>query len=88
MKKLSVIRKGKPLEGSKGSLGLASTNLPNDLDFWFNLLIISEPCCALVMCDIDITPSNLERHCVTAEVGLGTKTQLLSLQLPVVLSLH
>lgn len=68
MKKLDVIRKGKPLEGFKGNLGLASTNLPNDLDSWFNLLISSgsavltslggrAPCCARAMCDIDITAS-------------------------------
>lgn len=99
MKKFRVIRKGKPLEGIQGSLGLASTNLPDDLDSWFNLLIISvfavltslggpAPCCALAMCDIGITASSLERHSVTAEVGLGTQTQFLSLQLPVVPSLH
>lgn len=88
MKKFSVIRKGKPLEVFKGSFGLASTNLPNDLDPWFNLLIISGPCCALAMRDIDITASNLERHSVTAEVGLGARPQFMSLQLPVVPSLH
>lgn len=99
MKKLSVIRKGKPLEGFKGSLGLASANLPDDLDSWFNVSIISgsavlsslggtAPCCALATCDIDTTASNLETRSVTAEVGLGTRAQSLSLQLQGVLSLH